>query len=253
VNNEIWIFDTNETDVRVIQEGDSFVIVLGDLAKARGYRMASELSRLLDETKKGTRKVRTPGGPQNMQVISEKGLNRLVFTLRRPELKAWQDKLYGEIIPTYSRTGIAIDTERVDWNDPETVLALAAKAGELASTYRAERDLANEKVIELSPKADRYDHFMATDETKSIREVARMLRPYGIRERIFIEDTLREDFGWIDKHGTAAKVYAVDRGYMVNKVVYKPTGETVTQGRFTKKGIDRAFHKLGLGSPKAAA
>ncbi|MEO3862651.1 phage antirepressor KilAC domain-containing protein [Acrocarpospora sp. B8E8] len=254
MNNEIEIF----TDVRIITEDDTFVLVATDVAKVWNYSTPGHLLRLLDDSEIQIREVDvnlSDGRKQRrkVQVITEKGLNRLVSTLRRPELKEWQDKLYGEIIPTYNRTGMAIDTDRVDLSDPETVLSLAARAGELASKYKAERDLAEEKVVELTPKADRYDHFMNTDETKSIREVARMLRPYGVRERVFIEDILREDWGWIDKVGTAAKVYAIDRGYLSNKVVYKPTGDTITQGRFTKKGIDRAFHKLGLGSPKAAA
>ncbi|MGN9782827.1 phage antirepressor KilAC domain-containing protein [Nonomuraea sp. ZG12] len=251
---EVKIFKDAQVDVRVLKEGDTFVIAIADLAKAWGYKHTPHLSRLLEgEDEKGVREVDTPGGRQKLVVVTEKGLNRLVSTLRRPELKEWQDKLYGEIIPTYNRTGMAVDTERVDLDDPEVVLALAARAGELAQKYRAERDLAHEKVVELSPKADRYDHFMNTAETKSIREVARMLKPYGIRERHFIDEILRDDFRWIDMHGTAAKVYAVNQGYMTNRVVHKPTGETVTQGRFTKKGIDRTFHKLGLGVSEEVA
>ncbi|GII83356.1 hypothetical protein Ssi03_13460 [Sphaerisporangium siamense] len=247
MTNEIAIFNHFDVGVRVIKQGDTFKIVASDMAKAWGYRDAAAITRGLDDTEKGYAIVSTPGGQQNMQVITEKGLHRLVSTLRRPELKEWQDKLYGEIIPTYNRTGMAIDSDRVDLSDPETILALAAKAGELAQKYKAERDLAKGKVIELSPKADRYDHFMSTEESKSIREVARMLKPYGIREREFIEDHLRDLWGWIDRYGTAAKVYPVDQGYMENRIVYKPNGETVTQGRFTKKGIDRVFAKLGLG------
>nr|WP_307962378.1 Bro-N domain-containing protein [Salinispora arenicola] len=39
-----------------------------------GYRMASDMTRRLDEDDRGTRSVRTPSGQQSMTVISEAGL-----------------------------------------------------------------------------------------------------------------------------------------------------------------------------------
>ncbi|MEU4726478.1 BRO family protein [Nonomuraea dietziae] len=178
--------------------------------------------------------------------INESGLYSLILRSRKPEARRFKRWVTHEVLPTIRKTG-GYASPTIDLTDPDKVLeVMAASVAAHQKLQAANRELEG-KVVELTPKADRYDAFLNTDETKSIREVARMLKQYGIRERQFIEDILREDWSWIDKYGTAAKVYPINAGYMTNKVVYKPTGETVTQGRFTKKGIHRTFTKLGLG------
>ncbi|WP_431911609.1 BRO family protein [Nonomuraea jabiensis] len=179
-------------------------------------------------------------------VINESGLYSLILRSRKPEARRFKRWITHEVLPTIRKTG-GYATPGLDLTTPDKVLEVMRASVEAHQRLLEDNAKLEVKVVELTPKAGRYDAFMNTDETKSIREVARMLKPYGIREREFIDDHLRDLWSWIDRHGTAAKVNAVDQGYMVNKVVYKPTGETVTQGRLTKKGIEAAFRKLGLG------
>ena len=53
--------------------------VAADVAKILGYRSAPDMTRRLDEDEKGYAEVRTPGGPQQMAVITEAGLYSAIF------------------------------------------------------------------------------------------------------------------------------------------------------------------------------
>ena len=46
------------------------MFVAGDVAKILGYRMASDMTRRLEEDEKVTRSVRTPGGEQQMVAVA---------------------------------------------------------------------------------------------------------------------------------------------------------------------------------------
>ena len=64
-------FSYEGEEVRFYAAGDSIEIVASDLAKQLGYRMASDMTRHLDEDEKGTRLVRTPGGEQEIATVTE--------------------------------------------------------------------------------------------------------------------------------------------------------------------------------------
>lgn len=80
-------------------------IVLADIAKILGYRDASNASRILRDHHKGYSKVRTPGGEQEMLVVTEKGFNRLVLKSNAPNADQIQDWVTDEVLPSISQTG----------------------------------------------------------------------------------------------------------------------------------------------------
>ena len=72
---DLQIFNTpNDQEIRAFVENDEPIFVAADVAKALGYRMASDMTRRIDDEDKGTRLVRTPSGEQEMTVIWEAGL-----------------------------------------------------------------------------------------------------------------------------------------------------------------------------------
>lgn len=64
--------------------------VATDVAKALGYRDAPRITRMLEADEKDTHKVGTPGGEQEMVVISEAGIYEAVFNSKRPEAKSFK-------------------------------------------------------------------------------------------------------------------------------------------------------------------
>lgn len=60
---------------------------------------------LLDEDEKGVHIIDTPGGKQEMTIISESGLYALVFRSHKPEARAFSKWVRGDVLPTYRQKG----------------------------------------------------------------------------------------------------------------------------------------------------
>lgn len=236
--------------VRVFPDGQSFEIAAPDLAKEWGYREAKDITRLLDDTEKGRRKVPTPGGAQTINVVNEKGFNRLVSTLRRPELKTWQDRLYGEIIPQWTRTGVAVDTARVDLTDPVMVLELASRAGEIAKEFRQRAEVAEARVLELEAPAAAFDAYLESAGELNFRRVMQIVRQISPEIKEHTVTGMLRAGGHVERWSFTATARAVHAGHMRNKGVALRNGGTATQGLFTPSGV-RWLLKLVLGDGDA--
>jgi prophage antirepressor-like protein len=59
----------------------------------------------LDDDEKGTHIVSTPGGPQEVLVVSEPGLYALILKSRKPEAKLFKRWITHDVIPQIRRTG----------------------------------------------------------------------------------------------------------------------------------------------------
>lgn len=91
--------------VRVVERKGEPWFVGSDVAAILGHRDATAALRGLDDDEKGTHILCTPGGDQEVLVVSEPGVYQLVFTSRKPvaqRLKRW---LAHEVIPAIRRDG----------------------------------------------------------------------------------------------------------------------------------------------------
>ena len=61
--------------------------------------------RRLDDDEKGLISIQTPGGPQDVAIISESGLYSLVLGSRKPEAKAFRRWVTHEVLPSIRKTG----------------------------------------------------------------------------------------------------------------------------------------------------
>jgi len=123
-----FTFPPTGTHVRVVNGGaddDGPWFVATDLAKALGYRDATNLVRGLDSDEKGTHIVSTPGGDQRIRVISVAGLYSAILASRVPEAKAFKRWVTHDVLPAVLHTG------SYDINAPE------ARTAELAQLRRA--------------------------------------------------------------------------------------------------------------------
>lgn len=197
--NEVQVFDNEEFgSIRAIRDEDgepSFVAK--DVAKALGYRMASDMTRRLDEDEKGTRSVRTPGGDQEMAVITEAGLYAAVLGSKVPEAKAFKRWVTHEVLPALRRDG-GYMVERHE--SPEETMARAV----LLAQTTIDRQKA--RIAELEPKALFADAVAASDGTCLVGELAKMIRQNGVamgQNRLF--ELMRRD-GYLGKSGSNRNV-----------------------------------------------
>ena len=141
-----FAFGDNQVRVVLIDSQPWFVAKdVCDVLAHTNSRMALER---LKAYEKGVTTVYTLGGNQEMAIISESGLYRLVLTSRKPEAEPFQDWVCQEVLPQIRKTGkyepqpkLNIYAQRVQiasqWNIPvgywcvfHEISLLANKIGE---------------------------------------------------------------------------------------------------------------------------
>jgi len=80
----------NGHEIRFVWHDGEWWAVAKDVAKALGYRMASDMTRNLDDEEKGTHIVRMDEIPRKMTIISETGIYEAALNSRRQEAKEFK-------------------------------------------------------------------------------------------------------------------------------------------------------------------
>lgn len=239
--NEIQTFDSPEFgSIRVVRDEDGEpwfvakdVLDVLDLDKTA--------LRKLDEDEKGVDSIHTPGGEQQMTIVTEPGFYKLVMRSRKPEAKAFQRWVTHEVLPALRRDGgymVARD------ETPEQTMARAVLLAQQTIDRQKSRiaglEAENE---EMRPKALFADAVAASDGTCLIGEFAKMLRQNGVdigQNRLFA--MLRED-GYLGKVGQNRNV-PTQRSMELGLFRIKETAITHSDGHVT---INRTPKLTGKG------
>ena len=239
--NEIQTFDSPEVgSIRVVRDEDGEpwfvakdVLDVLDLDKTA--------LRKLDEDEKGVDSIHTPGGEQQMTIVTEPGFYKLVMRSRKPEAKAFQRWVTHEVLPALRRDGgymVARD------ETPEQTMARAVLLAQQTIDRQRSRiaglEAENE---EMRPKALFADAVAASDGTCLIGEFAKMLRQNGVdigQNRLFA--MLRED-GYLGKVGQNRNV-PTQRSMELGLFRIKETAITHSDGHVT---INRTPKLTGKG------
>ncbi|QGJ89774.1 antirepressor [Mycobacterium phage Superchunk] len=239
-------------EIRVTQiEGEPW-FVAKDVTDALGIASASSALQYLDDDEKSQvsaallTKEGGGFGPQTYSIINESGLYSLILRSRKPEAKAFKKWITSEVLPTIRKTGGAYikpgSQADLDLSDPDTALAKLAEVVAIAQESRAyaakleAQAKADAPLVEASKQLFDY----SGGDLHTTTDVARMLNipPYTFRAYL-------REWNWITEIGTAARAYAVNQGYMENKVFILPeSGRAQNTGKLTRKGIERAAVKL---------
>lgn len=202
--NDLIPFDYEGTNFRALQDsaGEPW-FVAADVATILGYRMASDMTRRLDDDEKGTRSVRTPGGDQDMTVISEAGLYSAVLGSKIPEAKAFKRWVTHEVLPAIRRHGVYAtpDTVEAMLQDPDTMIATL-------TALKTERE--QRKALQAQAEADRpkvlfADAVAASHSTILIGDLAKLLRQNGV------EIGANRLFEWMRRNGFLIARKGTDR------------------------------------------
>ena len=202
-------------------------------------------SRRLDDDEKGVHSTRTPGGTQDLTIISESGLYSLVLGSRKPEAKAFKRWVTHEVIPSIRKTGAYGITQR----DPMEILNDPIALRGLLSGY-TEKVLALECTISvLEPKAAGLDRIATRkdDGARTLTDAAKILQQ---PPRKFISYLQVE--GWIYRQNGRWMAYQpkITAGLMEHKycTVEHDSGPEfdVAQALITSKGIAKLAAMLGV-------
>ncbi len=212
-------FHGQSVRVLIDEHGEPWFVAT-DVARILGYRMAPDMTRRLDADERGTRSVRTPGGDQDVSVITEAGLYAAIL---------------GSL-PEIRRTGVyALPQTR------EQRIALALIESQQVITEQTER------LAIAEPKAEAFDAFLSTSGDYSVNEAAKILsRDHTIltgetRLRTWM---LAHRWCYRDSSGKPRAYQAqIETGRLAERAMWhyhQSTGERVAdtpQVRVTPKGV----------------
>lgn len=212
--NMLKVFEKAEFGrVRVVEcEGEPW-FVAKDVCECLELTDVSKTISLLDDDEKGTNSIRTPGGEQQMLVVSEPGLYSLILRSRKPEAKAFKRWVTHEILPSIRKTG--------HYGAPETEDEILARAlviaeGRLGMLSHAVSEL-QEQIALDAPKVELAEAIMETEECVSINQFAKILKQRGLdigANRLYRD--LRRDGYLMHRRGTNWNMPTqrmMDKGY----------------------------------------
>ena len=202
--------------LRTVEKNGEPWFVASDVCEALDLGNTSQAVSRLDDDERGVISNDTPGGDQRVSVISEAGLYSLVLGSRKLEAKTFKRWVTHDVLPQIRKTGqYSIQTPR---NLPDA-LRLAA-------------DLA-EKLEAAQPAVEFVARYVEAENTKGIREVAKVLRIPPIKFSNWLVSA-----GILFRQGAKLLPYSehMDKGRFEVK-----TGEkhchAFHQTRFTTEGI----------------
>jgi len=108
-DNGLMHFTFNGTEVRVglLDNGEPY-FVAADLAKVLHLTNIRPLMSRIKDTHKGVTNVYTPSGVQQMAVVDEPGLYKLIFSSRAEKAEELQDLVFEKILPAIRKQGAYI-------------------------------------------------------------------------------------------------------------------------------------------------
>ena len=199
--NKLQIFSFEGKEVRTIQKDGQPWWVLKDVCEVLEIGNSRDVTARLDEDEKGVDSIDTPGGRQNVTVISESGLYNVILLSRKPEAKQFKRWVTHEVLPQIRQYGAYLTTDKLEelMNDPDAWI-------QLLTTLKQERQEKAQLQLQTAkdkPKVVFADAVAVSDGTILIGELAKILKGNGIdigQNRLF--ERLRQDGYLIKRKGT---------------------------------------------------
>lgn len=225
---ELEIFKNDEFgEVRTLVIGDEPYFVASDIARHLGYRMASDMTRRIDNEDKGTHSVSTPSGIQNMSVINESGLYTAIIGSKLPSAKKFKRWVTSEVLPSIRKHGAYMTEQTIEkaLTSPDFLIQLATQLKEEQNARR----LAEQKIEEQKPLVEFATKVSDSSNLIDMGEMAKLLKDEHInigRNRLF--DWLRNNRILMPNNVPYQRY--IDGGYFkVKESVYETPYGTKTQ------------------------
>ena len=136
MNKEMSLFDFKNARIRTLKDenGDPW-FVAKDVCDALKIANSRQVVQSLDDDEKDMYNVYTPGGKQDMHIISEAGLYSVILRSRKPEAKAFKQWIMHEVLPSIRKTGKYSLNQKFESNDAKTVAMIQAFKGIIQDDY----------------------------------------------------------------------------------------------------------------------
>lgn len=167
---DLQIFNNDRFgQIRIVPVDGELMFVAKDVCDCLEITKYRDAISRLDSDERGSVKLDTPGGKQDIAAINEYGLYNLVLSSRKPEAKEFKRWITHDVIPAIRKTGsysIAI---------PKTLPeALRAYANEVESHNATKAIVAQQEqqIAEFKPVKDYVDKILSSKSCLTITQIA---------------------------------------------------------------------------------
>ena len=143
------------------------------MAKGLGFRDAHSMTRMLDDDEKGTQNVSTPGGDQQMSVITEAGFYHAAMRSRVEKAKEFRRWVTHEVLPQIRKTGGYIPVAQED--DEKTILCKALMI------YKRTIEEKEALIEEQKPLVQFAEAVTSSEDSILIRDLAKLITQNGVK------------------------------------------------------------------------
>ena len=195
---DLQIFNNDRFgQVRIVPVDGELMFVAKDVCDCLEITKHRDAISRLDSDERGSVKLDTPGGKQDIAAINEYGLYNLVLSSRKPEAKEFKRWITHDVIPAIRKTG------SYSMVIPQTLPeALRAYADEVESHNATKAIVAQQEqqIAEFKPVKDYVDKILSSKSCLAITQIA---ADYGLSaqelNKILHESGLQRKVGdqWI--------------------------------------------------------
>jgi len=190
--NSLQVFNFKNREVRTAMVNSEPWFVAKDVCEVLELQDVTSSLRQLDYDEKLLRKVSESGQNRDITIINESGLYSLVLTSNKPEAKEFRRWVTHEVIPSIRKTGFYSTKQ-----DSYVIQNPAERARRWAEEYE-EKQLLEEKVQTLLPKAEYFDALVDSHLLLNIQDTAKELHQ---KQNAFVTWLLEKKYVYRDAKG----------------------------------------------------
>ena len=237
--NNLQVFNYNGNEVRTIQKDGEPWWVLKDVCGILGISKYRDTASRLDEDERGSVRVDTPGGEQEMTVVNESGLYNVILRSDKPEAKPFRKWVTSEVLPSIRKHGAYMTPETLEQAilNPDMMIKLCTALKDEQDKNKALQAVNSSLTADnqiMKPKADYFDELVDRNLLTNFRETAKQLQ---VKEKEFIRFLLEKKFIYRDKRGKIQPYADKNNGlFEVKEFSNEKTGFASTQTLITPKG-----------------
>lgn len=250
------VFNYGENPVRTVLKDEEVWFVAKDVCEVLDISVTQ--TRRLNDKQKGLHSIQTHGGAQQMTIINEAGLYKLIFTSRKPDAEKFTDWVAEEVLPSIRKHGTYMTDDLLEKSiqDPDYMIGLLTKLKEEKEQRRkleVKTLMLEQQVAEAQPKLTYYDKILKSTKLVTITQIA---KDYGLSGQAL--NKLLKQEGIQYKLGGQWLLYQkyADKGYTKSETHIDQTGEARLNTKWTQKGrlfIHDILLRLGYDPDKKIA
>lgn len=244
MSTQIVPFEFGGEQVRIVTVDGKPWFVAGDVSRILGYRMASDMTRRLDMEDRGTHSARTPGGEQEIAVISEPGLYSAILGSRVEGAREFKRWVTHDVIPEIRKTGSYSTPKTLEERALELVGELHSKVQEQQAELMEIRPLASQARTFNKRKGNTGRQAFARDVVglaidMGVKVTANQVYEFmGVKLDMFIHGAGLRSHGHASLSGKRRGLADTDKGEN------RHNGHAFEQGMLTPKGVEYAWSRI---------